>query len=122
MPLDEGSYLFMPTTMPHASIGEAIDVLAKLDMAIESVPEVELAVGKIGRVESALDPAPISMFENTINYKPQYMVDEDGRRLRFKVDGDFGQELLADAQSCCGLDRSDFVLWSAWLAFVTHSR
>ena len=79
-PLDEGSYLFMPTTMPHASIGEALDVLQKLDLAIESVPEVELAVGKIGRVESALDPAPISMVETIINYKPEYIVDDDGGR------------------------------------------
>ena len=84
--LDEGSYLFMPTTMPHASIGEAMDVLAKLDLAIESVPEVELAVGKIGRVESALDPAPVSMVETVINYLPEYVIDASGNRLRFRYD------------------------------------
>jgi Cu(I)/Ag(I) efflux system membrane protein CusA/SilA len=87
-PLDEGSYLFMPTTMPHASIGEAYDVLKKQDMAIQGIPEVETAVGKIGRVESPLDPAPISMIETVINYKPEYLVDESGHRLRFKHDGD----------------------------------
>jgi Cu(I)/Ag(I) efflux system membrane protein CusA/SilA len=81
-PLDEGSFLFMPTTMPHASIGEAADVLRKLDLAIESVPEVELAVGKLGRVESALDPAPISMIETVVHYKPEYGVDESGERVR----------------------------------------
>ncbi len=70
--LDEGSYLLMPTTMPHASIGEALDVLRKQDMAIAAIPEVESVVGKIGRVESPLDPAPISMVETVINYKPQY--------------------------------------------------
>ena len=59
--LDEGSYLLMPTTMPHASIGEVMDVLSKQDMAINAIPEVESAVGKLGRVESPLDPAPISM-------------------------------------------------------------
>jgi Cu(I)/Ag(I) efflux system membrane protein CusA/SilA len=82
-PLDEGSFLLMPTTMPHASIGEALDVLRKQDMAISAIPEVESVVGKIGRAESPLDPAPISMVETVINYKPEYKVDEQGRRLRF---------------------------------------
>ncbi len=45
--LDEGSFLYMPTTMPHASIGEARDVLAKLDMALATIPEVEQVVEKI---------------------------------------------------------------------------
>jgi Cu(I)/Ag(I) efflux system membrane protein CusA/SilA len=86
-PLDEGSFLYMPTTMPHASIGEALDVLEKLDMAITSVPEVELAVGKIGRVESPLDPAPISMIETVVNYKSEYRTDDQGRRVRYRWDG-----------------------------------
>ena len=81
-PLDEGSFLYMPTTMPHASIGEATDVLAKQDMAFLAIPEVEVAVGKIGRVESPLDPAPISMIETIIQYKPEYVVDENGDRVR----------------------------------------
>lgn len=85
-PLDEGSYLYMPTTMPHASIGEALDVLQKLDMAIESIPEVESVVGKLGRAKSPLDPAPISMIEAVVNYKPEYIVDKNGRRLRFKYE------------------------------------
>jgi len=85
-PLDEGSYLFMPTTMPHASIGEAQDVLSKQDIMIRSVPEVESVVGKLGRVESPLDPAPISMFETVVNYRPEYMVDRNGNRLRFAYD------------------------------------
>ncbi len=85
-PLDEGSFLYMPTTMPHASIGEALDVLAKQDIAFQSIPEVESVVGKIGRVESPLDPAPISMVETVINYKPEYILDKDGRRVRFQYD------------------------------------
>ncbi len=72
-PLDEGSFLWMPTTMPHASIGEALDVLQKQDMAFSAIPEVESVVGKIGRVESPLDPAPISMIETVINYKSEYI-------------------------------------------------
>jgi copper/silver efflux system protein len=79
---DEGSFLFMPTTMPHASIGEALDVLQRQDLAIKSIPEVESVVGKIGRVDSALDPAPISMIETVINYKPEYKTDpKTGRRV-----------------------------------------
>lgn len=85
-PLDEGSFLYMPTTMPHASIGEAKDSLVKLDMAISSIPEVELTVGKLGRADSSLDPAPISMFENIINYKSEYKLDKNGKPLRFEFD------------------------------------
>ncbi|MBE0534232.1 MAG: efflux RND transporter permease subunit [Phycisphaerae bacterium] len=85
-PLDEGSFLFMPTTMPHASIGEALDVLRMQDMAFNAIPEVENAVGKIGRAESPLDPAPVSMIETVINYKSEYIIDTSGRRLTFKFD------------------------------------
>jgi len=81
-PLDEGSFLFMPTTMPHASIGEAMDVLRKQDMAIASIPEVESVLGKLGRAESPLDPAPVSMFETIVHYVSEYTVDADGRSIR----------------------------------------
>lgn len=86
--LDEGSFLLMPTSMPHSGMEENVDVVQKLDMAVTAIPEVESVVGKLGRVESALDPAPISMYENIINYKPEYVVNEDGERIRFKVDDD----------------------------------
>ncbi|MCB9799241.1 MAG: efflux RND transporter permease subunit [Candidatus Omnitrophica bacterium] len=85
-PLDEGSFLFMPTTMPHASIGEASEVLQIQDKAIRAIPEVDLVVGKIGRVDSPLDPAPISMMETLINYKSEYILNRSGRRMRFKFD------------------------------------
>ncbi|NNC83716.1 MAG: efflux RND transporter permease subunit, partial [Flavobacteriales bacterium] len=84
--LDEGSFLLMPTSMPHAGVEQNKKVVQQLDMLLANIPEVELAVGKMGRVESALDPAPISMYENIINYKPEYMVDAKGHRTRFKVD------------------------------------
>jgi len=87
-PLDEGSYLFMPTTMPHASIGETYDVLRKQDLAMAAIPEVSSAVGKLGRVESPLDPAPISMIETVVNYEPEYVVDSAGHRLRFRYEAD----------------------------------
>ena len=86
--LDEGSFLYMPTTMPHASIGEARDVLAKLDMALSTIPEVEQVVGKLGRAQSALDPAPISMFETVINYQSEYKLNDSGQRQRYRYDRD----------------------------------
>jgi copper/silver efflux system protein len=85
-PLDEGSFLWMPTTMPHASMGEILEVLKHQDLAIQSVPEVELVAGKIGRAETALDPAPISMLESIIHYKSEYITDEAGRRVNFRYD------------------------------------
>ena len=84
--LDEGSFLLMPTSMPHSGMEYNLNVVAQLDMLVTQIPEVELTVGKLGRVDSALDPAPISMFENVINYKPEYMLNEKGHRVRFKVD------------------------------------
>jgi len=86
--LDEGSFLYMPTTMPHASIGEALDVLQLQDKAFNNIPEIESVVGKLGRADSPLDPAPISMVETIINYKSEYMIDRDGKRLKFKYDSD----------------------------------
>ena len=89
-PLDEGSFLYMPTTAASASIGEALDVLQKQDMAIRAIPEIDSVVGKIGRVESPLDPAPISMMETIINYKPEYITDKGGHRVRFRYDEEEG--------------------------------
>ncbi len=86
--LDEGSYLYMPTTMPHASIGEALDVLQLQDKAFSSIPEIESVVGKLGRAESPLDPAPISMIETIINYKSEYITDRSGKRLKFEYNTD----------------------------------
>ncbi|EHR41915.1 efflux RND transporter permease subunit [Alishewanella jeotgali] len=89
--LDEGAFLLMPTTMPHASIGEALDVLSLQDQAIAAIPEVDTVVGKIGRADTALDPAPVSMIETVITYKSEFKTDAQGRRLNFRVDrnGDF---------------------------------
>ena len=84
--LNEGSFLLMPTSMPHSGFEYNRKVLGQLDMLLTNIPEVELTVGKLGRVESALDPAPISMYENVINYRPEYMLNEKGHRVRFKVD------------------------------------
>jgi Cu(I)/Ag(I) efflux system membrane protein CusA/SilA len=81
-PFDEGAYLYMPTTMPHGSIGAVKDMLSQMDAAIAQIPEVDRVVGKLGRVDSALDPAPISMIETLITYKPEYTKKPDGTRTR----------------------------------------
>jgi Cu(I)/Ag(I) efflux system membrane protein CusA/SilA len=86
--LNEGSFLLMPTSMPHSGIAQNLEYIETLDKRLSSIPEVDVAVGKWGRVNSALDPAPVQMFENTINYKPEYILDENGHRQRFKVDND----------------------------------
>lgn len=80
--LDEGSFLYMPTTMPHASIGQTADVLRQLDASIRAVPEVKTVVGKLGRADSPLDPAPISMIESVIEYKAEYTIEAGGNRVR----------------------------------------
>ncbi|MEQ3498369.1 efflux RND transporter permease subunit [Tenacibaculum sp. SSH1-16] len=89
--LNEGSFLLMPTSMPHSGVEENKRVLQQLDMAVANIPEIATVVGKAGRTDSALDPAPLSMYENVINYKPEYALNSDGERQRFKVDenGDF---------------------------------
>ncbi|MEN8258630.1 MAG: efflux RND transporter permease subunit [Thermodesulfobacteriota bacterium] len=85
-PLDEGSFLYMPTTMPHAAISEVQEVLAQQDRQISAIPEVEAVVGKLGRAETPLDPAPLSMIETIINYHSEYLRDGQGQRLRFQFE------------------------------------
>src|SRR5690554_918022 len=93
--LNEGSFLLMPTSMPHSGVEENKRVLQQMDMAVAGIPEIETVVGKAGRTESALDPAPLSMYENIIQYKSEYALNKDGKRQRFKVDKD-GLFILKD--------------------------
>ncbi|WP_158978609.1 efflux RND transporter permease subunit [Cellulophaga sp. L1A9] len=86
--LNEGSFLLMPTSLPHAGVEENKRVLQQLDMAVATIPEIETVVGKAGRTESALDPAPLSMYENMIQYKSEYMRNAEGKRQRYKVNDD----------------------------------
>ncbi len=94
--LNEGSFLLMPTSMPHSSIEKNLEYIEILDKRLNSIPEVEVAAGKWGRVNSALDPAPVQMFENTINYRSEYILDENGHRQRFKSDKEGYFELKAE--------------------------
>jgi len=92
-PLDEGDLLYMPTTLPGLSITKAREILQQTDRIIATVPEVERVFGKIGRAETATDPAPLSMIETTITLKPrsewrpgmtpQKLIEELDGRIRF---------------------------------------
>jgi copper/silver efflux system protein len=114
--LDEGSFLLMPTSMPHSGVEYNRKVVGQLDMLLSAIPEVDLAVGKLGRTESALDPAPVSMFENVINYKPEYMTNEKGHRVKFLVDRDDrfilarGDTLSNEKALEAGVQRKDLIL------------
>lgn len=70
-PLDEGSFLYMPSLLPQASLSQAVEVNSTQDRAITQIPEVESVVGKVGRADTALDPAPIGMIESIIILKPE---------------------------------------------------
>ncbi|MDD2997089.1 MAG: efflux RND transporter permease subunit [Paludibacter sp.] len=96
--LNEGSFLLMPTSMPHSSIEKNLEYIKTLDRRLAAIPEVEVAVGKWGRVNSSLDPAPVQMFENTINYRSEYLLDENGHRMRFKTNSD-GAYLLKSGKT-----------------------
>lgn len=96
--LDEGAFLLMPTSMPHSGVEANRRVVQQLDMLVTAIPEVEMVVGKAGRAETALDPAPMSMYENIILYKSEYKTDSFGRKARFKVNGDGAFATDADGQ------------------------
>ncbi len=91
-PLDEGDLLYMPTALPGLSAGKAAELLQQTDRLIRTVPEVATVFGKAGRAESATDPAPLEMFETTIQFKPraewrpgltpEKLVEELDRRVR----------------------------------------
>jgi Cu(I)/Ag(I) efflux system membrane protein CusA/SilA len=70
-PLDEGDWMYMPTTYPGISIGKARELLQQTDKLIASVPEVASVFGKIGRADTATDPAPLTMIETFIQFKPR---------------------------------------------------
>src|SRR4029450_2632911 len=85
-PLDEGDLLYMPSALPGLSVSKAAELLPQTDRLIKTVPEVERVFGKAGRADTATDPAPLEMFETTIQFKrrdrwrpgmtPQRLVEE----------------------------------------------
>ncbi len=70
-PLDEGDLLYMPSALPGISAGKVAELLQQTDRLIRTVPEVQSVFGKAGRAETATDPAPLEMFETTIQFKPR---------------------------------------------------
>jgi copper/silver efflux system protein len=70
-PLDEGDLLYMPSALPGISAGKVAELLQQTDRLIRTVPEVASVFGKAGRADTATDPAPLEMFETTIQFKPQ---------------------------------------------------
>ena len=110
--LNEGSFLLMPTSMPHSGVEENKRVLQQLDMAVASIPEIKTVVGKAGRTESALDPAPLSMYENIIQYKSEYMLNKNGERQRYKVNND-GLFELKDGRFIANPNNTENVTLSA---------
>src|SRR5207247_6153107 len=74
-PLDEGDLLYMPSALPGISAGKVSELLQQTDRLIKTVPEVASVFAKAGRAETATDPAPLEMFETTIQFKPR----EEGR-------------------------------------------
>ena len=70
-PLDEGSLLFMPSLLHQASLNETLEAMVRLNKKIREVPEVSQVMGKLGRADTALDPAPVGMIETVVNLKPK---------------------------------------------------
>ncbi len=109
--LNEGTFLLMPTSMSHSGIKENKRVLQQLDMAVASIPEVKTVVGKAGRTESALDPAPLSMYENIIQYKPEYMLNKNGEQQRYMVNNE-GMFVLKDGRLIANPNNTENVTFS----------
>lgn len=93
--LDEGDWVYMPSMLPSVSIGEARQILQQTDKLIKSVPEVKTVFGKVGRAETATDPAPLTMIESVIQFKPKnewpkgmtIQTIRDNLRQRLRVPG-----------------------------------
>ena len=81
-PLDEGDILYMPTTYPGLSITKAKELLQQTDKILKTFPEVESVFGKVGRAETATDPAPLAMIETTVRLKPRAEWPDSARTTR----------------------------------------
>ncbi|MFQ5509738.1 MAG: efflux RND transporter permease subunit [Leptospirillia bacterium] len=99
-PLDEGDILYMPTTFPGISITKARELLQQTDKILKTFPEVESVFGKVGRAESATDPAPLAMMETTVRLKPKEVwpdPDKTTAELMQEMDGAIHFPGLANA-------------------------
>ncbi|MDX5478806.1 MAG: cation transporter, partial [Cyclobacteriaceae bacterium] len=119
--LNEGSFLLMPTSMPHSGVEANMQIVKQLDMLVQAIPEVEMVVGKAGRAESPLDPAPMSMYENIINYKTEYLQDENARKLRFKVDKEGNYQIQVNGKEWW-YDRQDGAIWDEEKNYIDEAQ
>jgi len=119
--LNEGSFLLMPTSMPHSGVEANMQIVKQLDMLVQAIPEVEMVVGKAGRAESPLDPAPMSMYENIINYKTEYLQDENAQKLRFKVDREGNYQIRVNGKNWW-FDRQDGAIWDDDKNYLEESK
>ncbi|MCH6199301.1 efflux RND transporter permease subunit [Aquiflexum sp. LQ15W] len=119
--LNEGSFLLMPTSMPHSGVEANMQIVKQLDMLVQAIPEVEMVVGKAGRAESPLDPAPMSMYENIINYKTEYLQDQDAQKLRFKTDKDGFFQLNIDGKDHW-YDRVSGTIWDKDFNYLEENK
>lgn len=106
--IDEGAFLLMPATPDHVGEAENQELLQLLDRALMQIPEVREVVGKVGRADSPLDPAPLSMFEILIHYHPAYGYDESGRwrklwRDHIRHPNDIWEEIVSVVREIPGL-------------------
>ncbi|KPL97069.1 efflux RND transporter permease subunit [Vibrio splendidus] len=105
-PLDEGDLMYMPTTYPGISIGKARELLQQTNKLIKTIPEVETTWGKIGRAETATDPAPLTMIETVIHLKPRDEwrdgVTTESLRKELSVIEDIGSQLEPILNSVSG--------------------
>ena len=110
-PLWEGDLLYMPTTLPGISITKAREILQQTDRILRTFPEVEQVFGKVGRADTATDPAPLSMLETTIQLKPEdawrpgmtpeRLTDEMNRAIRFPGVTNAWTMPSRPASTCC---------------------
>lgn len=119
--LNEGSFLLMPTSMPHSGVEANMQIVKQLDMLVQAIPEVEMVVGKAGRAESPLDPAPMSMYENIINYKTEYIQDDNAEKLRFKVDSEGNYRLQLNGKYWW-YDRQNEAIWDDDKIYMEESQ
>lgn len=119
--LNEGSFLLMPTSMPHSGVEANMQIVKQLDMLVQAIPEVEMVVGKAGRAESPLDPAPMSMYENIINYKTEYIQDDNAEKLRFKVDREGNYRLQLNGKYWW-YDRQNEAIWDDDKIYMEESQ
>ncbi len=109
--LKEGAFLYMPSSATHVSFPQNLETLSLIDQHLAAIPEVKHSLGKLGRANSALDPAPVSMFENLITLQPEYVSDAEGRPMKVQLDEEGEAILDEDGKYIPSADGEYVRLW-----------